>query len=107
MHQGRHQVNATVTAVTGTSPERFGDLFRSSESTIFRAKSLFDLVRESSTATDARVDVSNDECHLDPAKLELDLASAKELWAKTIEPQVMAIYRSLVSKGYATRDFWT
>jgi hypothetical protein len=101
------QVDATVTAVTGQTPERFGEMYRDSEAALAKARHRQDFLQDSSFKGAASFADARSAPHLDPQTVRLELALAEKHWAENIEPQVMRVYRSLMSKGYATKDFWT
>lgn len=101
------QVDQTTERITGNTPERFGELYREAKATLTRALALLEHAED----PDFRVAVCSDTAHksiqrnLD--KIRAEVSSAQSFWTTTIEPKVMEIYRSLVSQGYAMRDFWT
>ena len=101
------QVDATIATVTGQTPQQFGEGYRGAETALVRAQSLLDFLEDSGLQKVVSFETPHDTSHLDPHKIRDDLASAHKVWTESIEPQVMTVYRSLISKGYATKDFWT
>jgi hypothetical protein len=101
------QVDQTTERITGNTPEKFGEIYREAKTAMTTAQALLEHGEDSNFRVAVPPDVTHDSSRLNLESVRAECASAQSFWTNDIEPRVMEIYRSLVSQGYAMRDFWT
>jgi hypothetical protein len=100
-------VDAATRAVTRSEPKEFGELFREMQQSIYRLQVQLDFIDELKNSGEAVTAPLHDPSLPDPSSLRAQMRRMQVYWDKKVEPQVMAIYRSLVAEGSAQKDFWT
>lgn len=100
-------VDQSTAEITGTTPEKFGELYREAKTTMTGALALLEHGEDPDLGMAVSFDGTHDSSQRNLDRVRAEFTSAQSFWTNAIEPQVMEIYRSLVSKGYAMRDFWT